>query len=177
MSKGIRLSSSQPDFNEVATLNTELGKAIDLYYSKSNPDYLRCFLSLTDEEIRAKRESRKEETESVMAMNLLAAIEASFRVDYALRGSRKVKDKFSREFRDLYRRKGWRVSLEDDILELWKTHSNVRASLVGDIRSVFKYRHWLAHGRYWVPKFGRNYDFLFVYNIAVSINREFSLVR
>ena len=60
---------------------------------------------------------------------------------------------------DLYREKQQRVSLTDDILQLRREHSDVTPVLVGNIRSAFRYRDWLAHGRYWVAKLGRQHDF------------------
>jgi len=47
----------------------------------------------------------------------------------------------------------------DDILEGWKRYTSASSSLIGDLRGAFKFRHWLAHGRYWTPRFGRKYDF------------------
>ncbi len=124
-----------------------------------------------------ERQHRKREPESAKAMVLLAAIEASFRVDYFKRCDQKMKDQLSREFRKLYKKKDRRVSLEDEILKLWKLHADIPVALTGEIRDEFKYRHWLAHGRYWVPKFGRSYDFFSVYRLADTVNREFSLKR
>ena len=41
--------------------------------------------------------------------------------------------------------------------------------LISDTRSAFGYRDWLAHGRNWVPKLGRHYDFASVYNLARDV--------
>ena len=38
--------------------------------------------------------------------------------------------------------------------------------LIGDVRGAFKFRHWVAHGRYWVAKLGRKYDFAYVHLLA-----------
>ena len=35
--------------------------------------------------------------------------------------------------------------------------------------TAFKYRHWLAHGRYWEPKLGRIYDYYSLYDLAYSM--------
>ena len=51
------------------------------------------------------------------------------------------------------------------------------AKLVGDIRSAFGYRHWLAHGRYCVAKLGRQYDFASVYNLAREVEVAISSQR
>ena len=110
-------------------------------------------------------------------MTLLASIEASFRVDYQQRHYFKKKDPLSRAFRALHREKQQNVSLLDDILETWKEHSDIRPRLVGDIRSAFRYRDWLAHGRYWVPKLGRQYDFDSIYDLARSVEQAFPFLR
>ena len=110
-------------------------------------------------------------------MTLLASIEASFRVDYLQRRYGRKKDDLSRAFRDLYNEKAQRVSLTDDILQRWREHSDVTAQLVGDIRSAFRYRHWLAHGRYWVAKLGRQYDFETVYGLSRDVETAFPFLR
>jgi len=38
--------------------------------------------------------------------------------------------------------------------------------IISEYISVLNYRHWLAHGRYWVPKLGRNFDLMTVTTIA-----------
>ena len=110
-------------------------------------------------------------------MTVLASIEASFRVDYLQRNYAKKRDDLSRAFRDLYREKQQRASLTDDILEAWRRHSNVGPKLVGDIRSAFRYRDWLAHGRYWVAKLGRPYDFETIYDLARDVELAFPFLR
>ena len=36
-----------------------------------------------------------------------------------------------------------------------------------DLKGAFKFRHWLAHGRYWDPNLGRKkYDFQSLYALA-----------
>lgn len=110
-------------------------------------------------------------------MTLLASIEASFRVDYLQRNYAKKRDDLSRAFRDLYREKQQRVSLTDDILQRWQEHSDVTPALVGNIRSAFRYRDWLAHGRYWVAKLGRQYDFETLYDLGRDVETAFPFLR
>lgn len=38
--------------------------------------------------------------------------------------------------------------------------------IIGDVKRAFKYRHWLAHGRYWTPKLGQGYNYAAVYGVA-----------
>ncbi len=116
------------------------------------------------------------ELERSVVLNLLASLEASLRIDYLLRCYKKKKDKLSREFRKLYSKRGPRASLEDEILPLWKKSTDVQAQVISDLKGAFKYRHWLAHGRYWVPKLGQKYDYIGVFILAEKIY-SFPLVR
>jgi hypothetical protein len=102
----------------------------------------------------------KTELDQHCVMMLVASIEACFHVDLAARCERKLKDHCSAALRRLakkHRRAGRRVEIED-VLDVWKTHVGF-ADAFGDFRQVIMYRHWLAHGRYWVQKSGlRNVD-------------------
>ncbi len=98
----------------------------------------------------------------------LAAMEASFRIDYHQRVSRrKPKHELTTAFRKLAGEKD-RVSLEEDILELWKQHYPDDAQILSEFNGALKYRHWLAHGRYWVPKLGKKYDY---YSLSILAER------
>jgi hypothetical protein len=68
--------------------------------------------------------------------------------------------------KSLHQEKGNRARLEDELLVLWRDYTDIHKPLLGNLASAFKYRHWLAHGRYWAPKFGRKYDFQIIYEIA-----------
>jgi hypothetical protein len=65
------------------------------------------------------------------------------------------------------------VRLDEDILEGWKMHGTAPARLIGQVRGAFRFRHWLAHGRYWLPKLGQKYDFEGVYFMAGAIVSSF----
>lgn len=99
---------------------------------------------------------------------LLAAVEAAFRVDYLERVYARRKDPLSRAFRQLHQMHGNRLRLDEDILGLWLTHTAIAPTFIGLLRGVLNYRHWLAHGRYWIPKLGQRYDFDTVYSLAVA---------
>ena len=166
-----------PALEQIAAHHTTLEDAIHLYHSRSNPRFTVLFEFDTPEEVRSKRDSTLYETRAASAMTLLASIEASFRVDYLQRHYAKKKDPVSRAFQSLHKEKRQNVSLSDDILEAWKAHSDVPPGLVGDIRSAFRYRHWLAHGRFWVPKLGRQYDFDTIYDLACTVEQAFPFLR
>lgn len=166
-----------PTLRQIAERHVVIEKAIFLYYSPKNPNFPELFALSTAKEIRASHDEGLREARAASALTLLAAIEASFRVDYLLRNYGRKKDDLSRAFRALYKEKQQRVSLSDDILQAWLDHSDVTRALVGDIRAAFNYRHWLAHGRYWVPRLGRQYNFERIYDLCSGIESAFPFLR
>jgi hypothetical protein len=103
-------------------------------------------------------------------------VEAAFRIDYLQRCYQREKDGISRAFRSLHKRRRARAHLEEEILEIWKQHTTGAATLISDLRAAFNFRHWLAHGRYWEPKFGRKYDYVSIYTLAANVFENFPLV-
>jgi hypothetical protein len=87
-----------------------------------------------------------------------------------------MKDAVSRAFRKIYADKSSLASLEDDIFSIWAAQSGSSKALVSELRGAFKFRHWLAHGRYWIPKLGRRYDFVDIYTIADTALKQFDLI-
>ena len=101
--------------------------------------------------------------------DLLSATEAAIRLDYLNRAYRGKGDDVSRRFRQLYKKKRDRVSLERDVLEAWKRLAPRTRAAVGDFTGAMNLRHWLAHGRYWNPKLGRDYSPADVYDISYNL--------
>lgn len=166
-----------PALRQIAVHHAVLAGAIQLYYSPDNPSYTERFTFDTLDEVRVKHDATLQEASTASAMTVLASIEASFRVDYLQRNYDRKKDGVSRAFRDLYRQKHTRASFSSDILQVWKDHSNVAPKLVSEIRGALRYRDWLAHGRYWVPKLGRQYDFETIYDLGRTIELSFPFLR
>ena len=96
-------------------------------------------------------------------------------IQYLQRVYKRDKDPLSKSFRDLYREKENRARLDEDILELWKNHHPELKGVIGDFKGALKLRHWLAHGRYWLPRLGRLYDAYSVYIISDNIMNNFDL--
>ena len=171
MARRVSLSEAHLAANQVAAHHAVVEEAIHLYYTEASPGFETRFAFYTEDEVLAERDERLYEAGAASAMMVLASIEAAFRVDYLRRCYARYRDRLSRTLRTLYQNKGERVSLTDDLLEVWKDHGNLTARLVGDIRNAFGYRHWLAHGRYYVAKLGRQYDFASVYNLAREVEQ------
>lgn len=96
-------------------------------------------------------------------------------MDYRYRCKRKLKDKLSRRFRQIYKSHAERVQLDEDILEGWAEDSTAPRQLISELRGAFHFRHWLAHGRYWEPKLGRKYDYNYLFLLAEAIINAFDL--
>ena len=137
---------------------------------------LKSFLVIQNLNCYNEYKDRIYELENTTIFMMLSSIEASFRIDYLKRVYKKSKDPLSREFRSIYRKKESKASLERDILALWKIQHPEYKVLISELIGAFKFRHWLAHGRYWTPKIGRKYDYAYVYELSSQIYRLLPLV-
>ncbi|NHK97306.1 hypothetical protein [Rubrivivax benzoatilyticus] len=165
MGERVAFSGEQLGIAQIAEHYNVIEKALRSHYltsPASNPN----FFGYTYHELREELTARLEEEGRMMAMSVLAAIEAAFRVDYLQRVYERKKDPLSREFRRIYKKKGPRAGLEEEILEGWKNETQIPPRLISDLRSAFRFRHWLAHGRYWNPKLGRKFDYFGVQTLA-----------
>ena len=173
----------------IATGYQELGE-IYLYYQTSNNSLLfyrdnimaervndRNYAALTKDELIKVFHLHIEELEKTVSMSILSNIEAGFRIDYVIRSKKRLKDPISRRFRELFKTKAEKVSLENEILTIWKEESPKFKGIISDFIGALKYRHWLAHGRYWTPKLGRKYDLATIYTISEKIYANLPLKK
>jgi len=157
--------SGQLTLPEIANYHAlVLAALFDLF---ANPSHaaLAQHIGRSLDEVRGEALAELEHTSS---LSLLACVEAAIRVDYAQRVSARGKSPLSRALREVYRKKKTFARLDDDLLAAWRAHSDVARIVISELMTAFQYRHWLAHGRYWPPKFGRSYDYQTVYSIADS---------
>jgi hypothetical protein len=119
-------------------------------------------LGMGIEEMDAYFEAILEEIDAQASLFLLAATEATLRVDFLARVYERRKDPVSRTFRDVYKRRRQhtktKVRLEEDILDTWGQEWPESKSHASRLKGALEYRHWLAHGRWWPPKLGQRYD-------------------
>jgi hypothetical protein len=162
--------------NEVLTI-----KEIQDYYARSEHalrefclNNRQYFIGYTLSEIEEELDKYIQELDKSCSFTLLAAIEAYLRIDYLQRCYNKEKDVLSRDLRALFKIKNSRASLDDDILTLWKKHLSSSCS-ISELRGALHYRDWLAHGRYWVAKLGRNYDFFELLKLAIFLQNELDI--
>jgi len=113
------------------------------------------------DELNAYFERLLDEADKQASLFIIAAAEAAIRVDFWKRvdGKRgKRKDSVNRAFRNIYKSQKVRVRLEEDILDIWSDAVPGAKSEVGVFKGALRFRHWLAHGRYWAWKHGAEYD-------------------
>lgn len=159
---------------ELGNYHEDVVAAFRLFFGRA-PDFPARFAGYSEAEIERQLESRVLESDNRSAFAVLASLEAYFRIDFNLRCRQRLKDDLSRYFRNVEKARADRIRLDEDILEGWRLHSNASAVLINQIRAALKFRHWLAHGRYWTPKLGQKYDFAGVYLLAQAIISGFQL--
>ncbi|HZT83351.1 MAG TPA: hypothetical protein VFA26_24180 [Gemmataceae bacterium] len=114
------------------------------------------FYGMTPQEAEQAIRELAEELDREVTLLLTASFEATFQVDFHDRVGRRKKDPVSRRLRKLARtprpkRARW-VTVEE-ILDVWQKETG-KAQVIGSLKQLVLYRHWLAHGRYWVQKSG-----------------------
>ena len=153
------------DIEQIDGHRRDTEAAIESYFTIGNPSSAQRFLGFAPGEVRTEKELLIEELRRSSSMDVFGALEAAFRIDYLQRCYRRERDDVSRTFRNLHNDRGPHVSLEGDILAAWRQNSDVPHKVIADLTDAFKYRHWLAHGRYWNPRF-RKLDYDEVYTLA-----------
>jgi hypothetical protein len=161
--------------DELAAYHEDVVASLLLYFSPTAPTFTARFAECSQDAVNEVLASRLDESDIRSAFAVLTSLEAIFRIDFDDRCRKKLKDDLSRYFRSIKKAHGDRVRLDEDILEGWKRHTNASARDIGAIRGAFKFRHWLAHGRYWIPKHSK-YDFESVRSMAESIISGFPFV-
>lgn len=177
MARRVAFSGKDPSLMQVAKHFVDVEASIRHFFSPSTASHHPRFFGYTIREIEQERNERGEELDISSCFAALSCVEAAFRIDYLQRCYARKRDPLSRHFRQLYKNVEARVSFEEDLLEAWKQHCAVPATLIGDLRAAFRFRHWLAHGRYWVPKFGRRYDYASISLLASQVFATFPFVR
>ncbi|WP_282294782.1 hypothetical protein [Stenotrophomonas sp. PS02289] len=167
MGSKVSFSTQEQDLSAIAVHHQNLTKAVFHYFDNEHGDYADATQAF--ESIDEARGACLAELEHSSSMAALAAVEAAIRVDFLERVYNKRKDPLSRSMRELHRVKGNRARLEEELLELWKSKGDISPAIISDVRAALIYRHWLAHGRYWLLRAGRNYDFTTVYQVSEAL--------
>jgi hypothetical protein len=176
MAKKVSFSGEHLSLADAALHHNDIDGALTLYFSTASPSYQVRFAGYKPDEVREELGGRLAELDRTTTMTLLAAVEAAFRIDYLQRCYKKKRDSVSRQFWEIYKEKKTRASLEDEIFEVWKANTTGSTKVIGELRGAFQFRHWMAHGRYWMPKLGQKYDYLSVYSLALEALSSFPLM-
>ncbi|CAH0341804.1 hypothetical protein [Rhizobium sp. CECT 9324] len=176
MADRVAFSGDNQSISHIALHHSDLENALRAYFSFTSAQVSMRFIGYSKSDLTTELQERLNEIELSSSMAVLAAVEASFRIDYLQRCQQRRKDPISRAFREIYGHKQTHASLEDDIFGTWIDRFDGARVIIGELRGAFKFRHWLAHGRYWKPKFGRRYDFNDIYTIADIALKHFDLL-
>ncbi|MFA6220945.1 MAG: hypothetical protein WC647_01385 [Desulfomonilaceae bacterium] len=178
MSKKVPLSGEQLNLSEINDHYDNVTEALKRYFNPANGYYDQKFAGCSATELESELQACLEEIDRTSTLSVLSAIEAIFRIDYLERCYTKKKDPISRVFRQLYKEEGPRVSFEKHILSVWEREATGASIIIARLKNVFKYRHWLAHGRYWVLKIGQKnrYDYQDVFLLAETLINSFPFV-
>lgn len=180
MAKKVSFSNQHQEMSQIENHRTDVTVATKEYFRPRTGEYPERFLGYSITELKFELNLRLNEIDITSSLNLLSAIEAAFRIDYLQRCYMRKKDPLSRTFREIHKLKGSKASLEDDILDSWKQNTTALKEILGHLKGAIKFRHWIAHGRYWEPKLGRTkYDYQSVYQLAqlVFLNFPFEEVN
>lgn len=176
MVKRVSFARESFGFHAILDHHVDLQSSLKNFYinARKNNTLDAKFVGYTEGEILDEYRLRSDELEKSTVFSMLSILEASFRVDYLNRSYNRLKDPLSKKLREVYKNKGKKASLEKDVLSAWKLHDLDNKQLISELISALKFRHWLAHGRYWEPKLGRKYDYSHVHNLSVLIYRNIS---
>lgn len=169
MGERVSFSGQELDLDQIAKHHIATEAALREYFSTASPSFVGRYAAPKLGDVVNDLAFSVNELEYNSTFNVMAAIEAALRTDYLNRAYERRKDVLSRAFRTIHQTRGARAMLEDEILVAWRDHGAMPASLMSALVSALKYRHWLAHGRYWEPKLGRKYDYFTVFGIAEEL--------
>jgi hypothetical protein len=159
---------------QVEVLGREKTRVFEALHTGGMPSDSR-FFGMAGGEIDEFFNLHCNELDFVVMLDLMSAAEAAIRVDYQDRVDRRLKDAVSRKFREIDKRlsknkRPDRVRLEEHILDTWASLVHQAKPPVGHFKGALKLRDWLAHGRHWDPRLGRQqYSPADVYDISSDL--------
>ena len=156
---------------DIASYQQDAEASLRLYFTAANPNFAALFAGYLQSEVAAQLAERLSETDMRSALVIMARVEAAFRIDYKQRCHKKKSDAVSVAFRKVFKRRREKARLDEDILETWCQSTPSTRPLISQLRGVFKFRHWIAHGRHWPV--GNKYDFQTIYQLADGVCASF----
>lgn len=163
MAERVSFSALEQNLEQIAIHHADLESGIYEFFSGDSPALVRRYADA----LRAEARDRSlKELDFTSSLSVLSSVEATIRLDYLKRVYERWRDPLSKKMREIYKGQENKARLVEDLLSAWKATENVKQPVVSAVIAAFRYRNWLAHGRYWTPKLGRAYDYLTVYEIA-----------
>ena len=163
MAGRVSFSAEEQSLEEIANHHADVQAGIFEFFAGSSRILLDRY---ADSKLDEARDKSLKELSFTSSLSVLSSVEAAIRLDYLRRVYGRWRDPLSRSMKELHKEKENKARLEDELIGRWRAHTDVSDALYGALVGAFKYRHWLAHGRYWTPKLGRQYDYETVYDIA-----------
>jgi hypothetical protein len=179
MTKRISRSFNERTPDEIAQTHRILVGSVNTWFQTKKYLADEYFLLKSDTEVDQIKNIQLTEVEKYTSFDIMASIEAMFIIDYHRRCEEKLKDDVSRDFRAIYKKveKKGRVEFKEHILDIWIKY-NPNNELLKELNTIFKYRHWIAHGRYWLLKMNPSkYDFQYLHVLCSQIKDNFGFQK
>ncbi len=172
MAKRVSLSKEHLEINDIVEYKKDLEQSLRYYYL--NAGSFKKFASYNTSELNQEKKDRLKELEIGCVFMILSSIESFIRINYEYRVRNRLKDELSKKLKTIDKDydKAYKISI-DKLCDTYKEY--YQGKIFSHIKSSFKLRHWLAHGRYWEPKLGKKYDFNELYSLASELDRLFSI--
>lgn len=173
MAKRLSRSGDELPLSEVYLYKKDAEEGLGLLFSQA--EHYQRFALMSAQEIQQLYMQRTAELELQATFSLMTSLEAFFQLDFYDRIEKRFKDPLSRHFRESYKQPK-RISFESDIINGWETVYPETRRFFQKIKAVLRYRHWLAHGRYWLmdkPKI----SFEELYELAETIQNTMCSMR
>lgn len=176
MAKKITFSNTHSTIEDIEAFYFHSEKSSSLHFIETN-DF---FIGYSKFELENELREYKNSFDRMCSLEVLAMLEARFKIDYLLRCQNKRKDILSKKFRLIHKEKENRASLTDDILLSWKIIYPQYKKELDKFQKALDYRNWLAHGRYWQPRHAPHisqYDYLSISLLGSEILKKMDLIE
>ncbi|HEY6927387.1 MAG TPA: hypothetical protein VI653_28185 [Steroidobacteraceae bacterium] len=173
MASRVNFSGQQLGLADIDGYHHDAEAALRLYFSSASPTYTVRFMGYAVAEVTEELHVRLRESHLRASLTVLSSLEAAFRIDYLQRCYHRDRSEITRCFRDLYKEHAEHVRLDEHILDNWAVHFPESRALISEIKAAFRFRHWLAHGRYYTPKLGRKFDYFYLYELTDEVFNSF----
>jgi hypothetical protein len=156
-------------FDEISRIFDERKYALKNFFVPEN----EYFTGFSEMEINERLNDHLMEAEYDACLTLFAAIEAAFRIDCDYCYRKRPKNQRAKAVRKMVQTSPGksfdRIHL-NKLFEQLLVGGLVKKNIVDCLKQFFKFRNWLAHGRYWTFKSGVQPAFLDIYELAQAID-------